>query len=202
MPTPRPFPLPVLLVACALAPAASAQPTAQWSSDYALPTPEKRATEAPRTGSAPQETFTKGEKVQVVWTGHWYAATVLDAKDGRYLVHYDRFDSSWDEWVGPDRIRKGAPAPPAIAKPTGRFLCQTFEANELRTQGEILMREDGSYREVMLAKSGTWKFDAATGEIRFSGVLANGAKATYDPAHRHGMITFDWGGGVKRWCYR
>jgi hypothetical protein len=46
-----------------------------------------------------------GDKVQVLWKGTWYPATVLQAKGDQCFIHYDGYDSSWDEWVGSDRIR-------------------------------------------------------------------------------------------------
>lgn len=35
--------------------------------------------------------------------GNWYRAEILDQKEGRYKVHYNGWDSKWDEWVEPDR---------------------------------------------------------------------------------------------------
>ncbi len=50
-----------------------------------------------------------GEKVDVKWNGFWYMATVLEWKDGKAKVHYDEWAASWDEWVGPDRMRDFKP---------------------------------------------------------------------------------------------
>ena len=47
-----------------------------------------------------------GDKVQVLWNGSWYPATVKESKDGQWFVHYDNFDAQWDEWVGQDRIKQ------------------------------------------------------------------------------------------------
>jgi hypothetical protein len=47
-----------------------------------------------------------GAAVQVEWRGRWYPATVLKRTSKRALIHYDGYDSSWDEWVGPARLRK------------------------------------------------------------------------------------------------
>lgn len=49
--------------------------------------------------------FYEGDAVQVKWKGSWWPAHVLKAKGGLWKIHYDGYDSSWDEWVGPDRIR-------------------------------------------------------------------------------------------------
>lgn len=49
--------------------------------------------------------FKPGDSVEVKWKGSWYAASVLKASNGKYRIHYDQYDNSWDEWVGSDRIR-------------------------------------------------------------------------------------------------
>ncbi len=46
-----------------------------------------------------------GAAVQVEWKGKWWDATALEVTGERAMIHYDGFDASWDEWVGPDRIR-------------------------------------------------------------------------------------------------
>ncbi|MCB1739561.1 MAG: hypothetical protein KDK91_04275 [Gammaproteobacteria bacterium] len=46
-----------------------------------------------------------GSPVWVAWKGKWYAAHVLRRSQNQYYVHYDGYDSSWDEWVGNPRIR-------------------------------------------------------------------------------------------------
>jgi len=52
------------------------------------------------------ETAQKGASVDVEWRGTWYPAVVLQRQGDRALIHYDGYDDSWDEWVGPDRLRK------------------------------------------------------------------------------------------------
>jgi len=37
--------------------------------------------------------------------GKWYPATVLKAWYGLHLVHYDDYDSTWDQWLGPGAVR-------------------------------------------------------------------------------------------------
>jgi hypothetical protein len=49
--------------------------------------------------------FRAGDPVAVKWKGKWYPASVLRAHNGKYHIHYDQYDNSWDEWVGSDRIR-------------------------------------------------------------------------------------------------
>lgn len=44
-----------------------------------------------------------GDAVSVLWKGKWYDAQVLQTTPQQCLVSYNGYDSSWDEWVGPDR---------------------------------------------------------------------------------------------------
>ena len=46
-----------------------------------------------------------GANVEVNWKGRWYSAKILEAREGRHLVHYAGYDDSWDEWVPDNRIR-------------------------------------------------------------------------------------------------
>ena len=50
--------------------------------------------------------YAAGDIVQVLWNGKWFKAEILKAENGKYLIHYDGYDSSWDEWVDKDRIKK------------------------------------------------------------------------------------------------
>ena len=42
----------------------------------------------------------------VEWQGRWYPAAILESDGERTLIHYIGYDSSWDEWVPPERIRR------------------------------------------------------------------------------------------------
>jgi hypothetical protein len=46
-----------------------------------------------------------GDKVDVLWNGAYYKATVKQVNDTKWFIHYDGYESSWDEWVGKDRIK-------------------------------------------------------------------------------------------------
>ncbi|MCB9224472.1 MAG: agenet domain-containing protein [Crocinitomicaceae bacterium] len=54
---------------------------------------------------AAQSSFKLNDKVEVLYQGKWYPAQVIEINDGKYKVHYDGYESSWDEFVGNDRIR-------------------------------------------------------------------------------------------------
>jgi hypothetical protein len=50
-----------------------------------------------------------GERVEVLWQDKWYRAQIIDVKDAQFKISYVNYDSSWDEWVGADRIRAYRP---------------------------------------------------------------------------------------------
>jgi len=49
--------------------------------------------------------YTVGSAVMVKWHGSWWPAHVLQVAPKKWFIHYDGYNSSWDEWVGPSRIR-------------------------------------------------------------------------------------------------
>ena len=49
-----------------------------------------------------------GENVKVEWKGSWWDAQILDINGDNYLIHYDGFDSSWDEWIDTTRMKKSS----------------------------------------------------------------------------------------------
>ena len=57
------------------------------------------------TGHPFNNPYSSGQQVQVEWNGQWWDALVREVSGTQYLIHYVGFDSSWDEWVGPERIR-------------------------------------------------------------------------------------------------
>ena len=50
--------------------------------------------------------YSTGEQVKGEWKGQWWDALVREVAGDKYLIHYVVFDSSWDEWVGAERIQK------------------------------------------------------------------------------------------------
>ena len=47
-----------------------------------------------------------GEQIKVEWKGSWWDATILEINAENHLIHYEGFDSSWDEWVTTERMKK------------------------------------------------------------------------------------------------
>jgi hypothetical protein len=68
-----------------------------------------------------------GATVEVEWQGRWYEAEVLEGPraDGTCYITYVGYDSSWDEWVVPGRLRGGTDG-----------LCTVGAAIEVEWQGQ------------------------------------------------------------------
>src|SRR5262245_20501356 len=63
-----------------------------------------RITSSGASAPAAVTNFSGGDPVSVFWKGSWYPAHVLEKLgEDRYRIHYDGYDSSWDESVGPSR---------------------------------------------------------------------------------------------------
>ncbi|MBX7149533.1 hypothetical protein K1X76_10685 [bacterium] len=54
---------------------------------------------------AANKLWKEGDKLNVSWKGRWYPAYVLKVDGKRLFIHYEGYESSWDEWVGPERYR-------------------------------------------------------------------------------------------------
>src|SRR5438128_8031011 len=55
--------------------------------------------------AAQERAWKPGDRVEVQWKGDWYQANVIEVKGNQYKIHYDGYDSSWDEWVDNSRTR-------------------------------------------------------------------------------------------------
>lgn len=62
---------------------------------------------APQTAAqAAKKSFSVDDDVDVEWKGTWYPANVMEVRpQGKYKIHYQGYDNSWDETVGSSRIR-------------------------------------------------------------------------------------------------
>lgn len=83
--------------------------------------PAPGAAPAPAAPPAPIAGASKiGAKVQGLWRGQWWPATVTAEKDGQYFVRYDGGSASTDEWLTPDKIAfpepDGLPGPGSQVK--------------------------------------------------------------------------------------
>lgn len=76
------------------------------------PETEKQTSVKPaeKSGVAPPTAadHKSGTKVEVLWNGQWYPATILKTEGARRFIHYEGWNSSWDEWVTSERVRNPA----------------------------------------------------------------------------------------------
>jgi hypothetical protein len=61
----------------------------------------------PAVEAAPAAACAIGSQIDVLWNDSWYASTIIAGPnaEGQCQIHYDGWESSWDEWVGADRMR-------------------------------------------------------------------------------------------------
>ena len=50
--------------------------------------------------------YSVGDQIKVEWKGSWWDANILEINGANHLIHYVGFDSSWDEWVTTERMKK------------------------------------------------------------------------------------------------
>lgn len=51
-----------------------------------------------------------GARIEVEYQGKWYKARAIETDGAKWKVRYINYDSSWDEWVGPERRRAYQPS--------------------------------------------------------------------------------------------
>lgn len=76
----------------------------------AAPTPAVPAARTPgapagKTNAAAAQKWTVGQFIEVLDGPTWRKSRVLKVEGNRYYIHYEGWNSNWDEWVGPERTR-------------------------------------------------------------------------------------------------
>lgn len=121
--------------------------------------------------------FTAGSKVEIFFGTSWYKGAVLDAKDGKYKVHYDGWDNKWDEWVSSNRLRAAATGAAAktteqdnqrsgTQKPQEAVVRQTYSG----TAGKLCLRTFGRVYGSRYTLDINWVFLGADGTIVYDPV--------------------------------
>lgn len=74
----------------------------------AIPKPSAPTSPAPGSPAPSASAVEKDdslEKVEIFWGNKWWKGRVLKRENGKLLVHYDGWASTYDEWVTPDKVR-------------------------------------------------------------------------------------------------
>ena len=83
-----------------------------------------------------------GRHVDVNWKETWYPAQIIGIRGEESLVHYVDFADSWDEWVGPERIRK-----PHVRKlPRGTCVKVWWSEDESWYRGTVVASQFGLHK--------------------------------------------------------
>ena len=107
--------------------------------------------------SLPAFAFQANDQVEIEYGGAWYPGQIKEAKDGKYFISYDGYDSSWDEWVESSRLRKpeGETSEPTVTReapaeetPAAAPVAPTVEEITIRKSGSIwaTVAPDGTIR--------------------------------------------------------
>jgi hypothetical protein len=99
------------------------------------------------------DSFAIGGKAQVREGDTWSPASVIGHEGRKYLVHYDGSDSSTDEWVTVDRLRKTGDASPLPVKPAAtQPASAAFKVGDkIETKWGLLWR-----KSVVVRKQNDW----------------------------------------------
>lgn len=134
-----------------------------------------------------------GAKCEVLWSGTWYKAVVLEQKDGKFQIKYDGYGDEWNEWVGPDRIRfAGGVAAPAAQGAVAGKKCEVLWAGTW-FPSTVVEQKDGKFHIKYDGYDDTWNEWVGEDRIRFVG--GNPApKNAPVPLAPNKAVQVEWGG--------
>ncbi|MBA3534202.1 MAG: caspase family protein [Ardenticatenales bacterium] len=79
-----------------------------------------------------------GQRVEVEDEGDWYKARIIDARNGKFKVHYYGWEESDQDWVGPERIRDFQPRQfPVGTQVEVKWKQKWFQAEVLQSRGGV-----------------------------------------------------------------
>ena len=66
--------------------------------------------------------YQRGDAIQAKWGQEWYASKVVEVseQEPRWLVHYQGWNSRFDEWLPSASVRRGADGAPPASTPAAR----------------------------------------------------------------------------------
>lgn len=138
--------------------------------------------------------YQAGDNVDIEWSGAWYPGRVKEIKDGKYFITYEGYDSSWDEWVGTERLRlPGGGQLSPVAEATG----ETIQAPGKTLETAAVAEQP---KEITIRKSGSiWAVISPQGTIRVNGSI-EGEVAQNGNVRVSGMNSgeIDAGGTIRK----
>ena len=113
--------------------------------------------------------FQAGDKVEIEYGGTWYPGNVKEAKAGQFFISYDDYDSSWDEWVGSERLR--VPETAAESNSTDGEEAVSDEETATGDSSDETVAVDEP-QEITIRKGGSiWAMVSPDGTIRVNGSI-------------------------------
>lgn len=67
-------------------------------------TSEKKNTNQPKDQNQITNSGKPSDQISVEWQGNCYPASILKRDGKKAFIHYEGYEASWDEWVGPERM--------------------------------------------------------------------------------------------------
>lgn len=106
-----------------------------------------------------QTTYKVGDKIEVEYSKSWYKAEILEARDGKYKIHYDGWGSVHDEWVTPARMRRVGGETPIDNQNNGdsQNQNQADEDNHSLPENKATKYKPGDRVECDQASIGVWE---------------------------------------------
>jgi hypothetical protein len=113
---------------------------------------------APPRATAGLSSFKEGDVVEVEWHGTWYKSTVLEVRPEGYKINYIGWANTYDEVVGPARIRgTGGARRPAAGDGAAALTGEWFYASLTKADGSVInfaaagtileLRADGTFMQ-------------------------------------------------------
>ncbi len=144
------------------------------------------------------QAYQAGDKVDIEWSGAWYPGRVKEAKDGKYFIAYEGYDSSWDEWVGTERLRlPGGEEPSPAAEAPVSAPSEAVRAPGKTPKPAVVAEQP---KEITIRKSGSiWAVISPQGTIRVNGSI-EGEVAENGNVRVSGMNSgeIDAGGTIRK----
>ena len=116
----------------------------------------------PPPGDPIEEPVEVGALVFAKWGKRWWPAQVVSVSDDGYRVHYDGWESSWDEYVTVERLRR---APAKLAVQEGDAVQAEYRGKWYAAR-VLAVRSDGRVRITYDGWDSSWDEDVVPARLR------------------------------------